>query len=199
MLSYISGIIKTAEEQKIVMDIGSLGFTLQVPNERLFTLNAAATVHTYLHWNQEQGPTLFGFQTELERTIFLLVISCSGLGPKIGLAVLAHMGPQAFLQAIQTGNESALSKVSGIGPKKAEQMIMQLKHKVSKLAQSGIVLETSESFEQWHNISEVLTSLNYSRTEVTQAMKHLGDAYAGQALSFDQLMRHALSFLSKRA
>ncbi len=199
MLSYINGVVKRIEEQRILVDVGLCAFTLQVPNERVFMLDKQVMIHTHMHWNQEQGPSLFGFATELERTVFLLVISCSGLGPKIGLAVLGHLGPKAFLEAVQTGNEGVLSGVSGIGQKKAEQIIVQLRHKVSKLVKSGIEVGQSDSFEQWNNVSEVLASLNYTRAEITQTMKHLGDTYAGQALPFDQLMRHALSFLSKRA
>ena len=67
----------------------------------------------------------------------MLVIGCSGIGPKIALAVLAHLGAQGFVEVVSCGDERALSKVNGIGPKKAEQIIVQLKHKVSKLISSG--------------------------------------------------------------
>src|SRR5579885_3374603 len=141
MLNYINGTIKSIDEKQVVMDLGPIALSVQVPSERAFSLGQQMILHTYLHWNQEQGPTLFGFASELERTVFLLVISCSGIGPKIALAVLDQLGPKLFLDAVQTGNEAALSNVSGIGQKKAEQIIVQLRHKVAKLLKSGVEIE----------------------------------------------------------
>ncbi len=200
MIHTIKGMITAVSGQQIVVDCGSLAFTLQVPDEKAFTLNSQLTVFSHLHWNQEQGPTLFGFSGELDRIVFLLIISCSGLGPKIALAILAQMGVQPFLTAITSGDEQALSRVSGIGAKKAEQMIVHLKHKVEKLLKSGIELgEQSQSLQHWNNVADVLTSLSYTRAEITRTMKYLGDMYTGQSIPFDQLMRQALSFLSKKA
>lgn len=198
MLAYITGTVKAIMNQAITLDVGILGLSMQVPNPNGFQIEQKVTVHTYVHWNQEQGPSLFGFLTELDRTVFLLIISCSGLGPKIGLAVLNQLGPNKFLQAIQKGDDAALSKVNGIGAKKAEQIIVQLRHKVATLLKSDIDLGDDGSLEQWTNVADVLVSLNYSRPEVTKAMKHLGDTYSDSTLPFDQLMRHALSFLSKK-
>ena len=90
-------------------------------------------MQTYMHWNQDNGPTLYGFNSILEKTVFLLIISCSGIGPKIGLAVLHHLEPATFVQAIIEENIKVLSSISGIGAKKAEQICVALKHKVAKL------------------------------------------------------------------
>lgn len=200
MVSYLTGIVKCREKQLLVLDIGSMGLVVHVANAALFgaTNQESITVHTYFHWNQENGPTLFGFLTELERTVFLLIIGCSGIGPKIGLAVLDGMGPQRFLDAIQTSNDSALSKVSGIGAKKAEQMIVQLKHKVAQLVKSGVDMGDQSSAVHWNTVSEVLESLSYSPVEIARTIKYLNDTHVQEDLSFDKLMRHALSFLSKQ-
>ena len=131
--------------------------------------------------------------------MFLLIISCTGIGPKIGLAVIAQLGYQPFIRAVQQEDILALSKVSGIGAKKAEQIIVQLKHKVARLIKTGIELDDAGDIQSWHTIGEVLESLNYSRTEISLAMKHLKQEYPNTQLPFDQLMRHALSFLSKKS
>ncbi len=199
MISYINGIIKNIQGQLVIIDIGSIGLAVHVPENSIFKVGEKTLLHMHMHWNQEQGPSLYGFVSELERTVFLLVTSCSGLGPKIALAVLAQLGAQAFLAAIQSGDERALSKVSGIGIKKAEQMIVQLKHKVAKLLDSGIKIEGSGELEQWRNVSEVLSSLHYSQTEIARAMKYLNEHHANNNASFDQLIRHALSFLVKKS
>jgi len=199
MVDYIKGSIQSVNDDSVVVDIGNLGLKIHVPLPSAFKVEEEASLYIYMHWNQENGPSLFGFTSELEKTVFLLVITCSGVGPKIGLSVLLDLGPQAFLEAIQTGNDKALSKVSGIGAKKAEQMIVQLKHKVAKLAKSGILKSSGGTIGKMQEVADVLASLHYSRFEVNAAMKHLNDAHTGSDQSFDQLVRHALSFLSKKS
>ncbi len=198
MMSFITGTVQEIKERALTLSVGPMGISLNVPEPGIFPLGKEIKMYTYLHWNSEQGPSLFGFSSELEKTVFLLVISCSGLGPKIALAVLADLGPDQFLQAIQEGDDKVLSKVSGIGAKKAEQMAVQLKHKVAKLIKSGVELGTSEQFQQWNNMVQVLESLNYSRTEINASMNFLKENHIGQNLPFDQMMRHALSFLAKK-
>ncbi len=197
MVSYVTGTVKSAAKQRVTLAVGPVGLELGVPDGSLFQIGQAATVHLYMHWNQEQGPSLFGFTSSLEKEVFLLIISCSGIGPKIALAVLADLGAQGFLEAIQMGDERMLSKVSGIGLKKAEQMIVQLKHKIEPLIASGAMQGGSQRVMHWHTVSKALESLNYSRTEITQAMSHLKSTKAQVDISFDQLLRQALSFLSK--
>lgn len=165
----------------------------------MLQIGSQATVHVYMHWNQEQGPSLYGFSSELDKTVFLMIISCSGIGPKLGIAVLAAMSAQDFLGAIQTGNDKAFSAISGIGSKKAEQLVLQLRDKVAKLVKSGVELDEASQGGHWHTVSQALASLNYTRAEITQTMKYLSQTYGGTALTFDQLMRHALSYLAKKS
>ncbi len=88
--------------------------------------------------------------------------------------------------------------MSGIGAKKAEQIIVQLKHKVAKLVESGVALGSSETLEKRHEISQVLKSLNYSPQEIRSAMAYVNEKYPQNTVAFDALLRHALAFLSKR-
>jgi holliday junction DNA helicase RuvA len=197
MINFLKGTVLDYKDHTITLDVQNIGFQIQCPEHYTFIKGESLALHIYLQWHQENGPFLFGFQTELEKTIFLLIISCSGIGPKIGLAILSGLKPASFLKAVQAGDEKALSSVNGIGAKKAEQMIVQLRHKVAKLVESGIVVEHDVEFEQWKNISEVLASLNYSRSEVSNALHYIKESDHTNA-TFDQLLRKALSFLSKR-
>jgi holliday junction DNA helicase RuvA len=199
MINVISGIVKEIQDTILTIDIGAIGFGIQVPQPSLFTLGQKVDLLVHMHWNQENGPALFGFQSSLQKTVFLMITSCSGLGPKLAMAVLGQLGASEFLEAVQTGNEDALSAVSGIGTKKAEQIIVQLKHKVAKLIESGVSMTGSAALEQRHEISQVLKSLNYSRQEISAAMNHLNDQYTAPGIPFDQLVRHALAYLAKRA
>ena len=199
MIDQIEGTVKTTEAQRVVVDLGVICLALQVPDGSVFQAGTKQKVFVHMYWNQDNGPSLFGFHSEVERTVFLLIISCSGIGPKIGLVALAQLGPQQFIEAVQQGKDSVLSGISGIGAKKAEHIIVQLKHKVAKLIKAGIALEVAVGVQDWSNVMEVLESLNYSRMEVSAAMNYLRDKHACAQLPFDQLMRHALSFLAKKA
>lgn len=197
MLSQAIGKVAIVDKQRITFFVGALGFDLQVPDATIFDIKKETPLFVHMHWNAEQGPSLFGFATELEKTVFSLIISCSGVGPKIGLAVLGDIGAQNFLHAIEMSDDRMLSKVNGIGTKKAEQIIFQLKNKVAQLMKSGIKIEGAQSMGHWHTVSQALESLNYSRTEIARAMNHLKESKENASVSFDKLMRQALSFLSK--
>ena len=199
MISTITGTIQSITEQDLTLSIGVISFTLQVPNPQQFQKDTTIELQTYLHWNQEQGPSLFGFLRDLERTVFLLFITCSGIGPKIALAVLSQLGAEQALYALQTSNEKALAQVSGIGAKKAEQIIAHLKHKAQKITITSTTALSPACMTEWTDVSQALTSLNYTRTEIMHAMQHLRQTCTDSgSVSFDKLMRHALSFLAKK-
>jgi len=197
MIDYLTGSVKEIKKQSITIDIGSIGIAVQVSSGSFFHLGKKVTIHIHIHWNQEQGPTLFGFLSELDKQVFLLIISCTGIGPKIGLAILHELNAKEFLKAVQTGSDNILSSVSGIGIKKAEQIIVHLKHKVAKLIASGVKLDDAQYLTQWYEVSQALESLSYSRTEVSRTMNYLKKSYGQSTISFDQLLRQALSFLAK--
>ncbi len=198
MINYLEGTIKNVTDKTITLLVNGVGFNLATPQAKKFTNDQKITLHTYLHWNQEKGPSLFGFETEFERTVFLLIIDCPKIGPSIALNVLTHITPAQFLESITSQNEKTLSSISGIGTKKAEQLIAHLRHKVAKLISTGsIKSESQQSFTQWQHVNEVLSSLNYSRSEINKAMQYLTENHAGENIALDQLIRASLAFLSK--
>ena len=75
MLDYFVGTIQEAQEQEIILDIGMLGLTLQVPRAESFERNTPIKIYSYLHWNAENGPSLFGFTHTIDRSIFKIIIS----------------------------------------------------------------------------------------------------------------------------
>lgn len=200
MIDYFVGIVKEAQGQEIILDIGTMGINLQVSCSKKFEMNnVAIKVYSYLHWNAENGPSLFGFAQVLDRSVFKIIISCSGIGPKIALAVLADLGSHAFLQAISTGDDQALSKVSGIGKKKAEQIIVQLKHKVANFIELGTIdVSDMKDISHLNDVSLALQSLNYSRPEISRAMEYIKKNIKDNAVTFDLLLRQALLYLSKQ-
>lgn len=199
MVDYFIGIIKENRDQEIVLDIGSMGMCLQVADSNHFEKNNTIKVYSYMHWNSENGPSLFGFAREIDRSVFKVIIGCSGIGPKIALAILSDLGAQSFLHAISTGDDQALSKVNGIGKKKAEQIIVQLKHKVATLIETGAVdVSDMKDVSAFNDVSLALQSLNYSRIEIGRAMEYVKKHSKDDKITFDGLLRQALSYLSKQ-
>lgn len=198
MITHLTGRIQSCEEGFLALEVHGVAFGLFMPDAHTFKVGDELSVHTYMHWNTEQGPTLFGFRRELDRKVFLMIISCSGIGPKIALSLLGDLGSECFLAAVRESNEKSLSSVNGIGAKKAEQIIVHLKHKVAKLITSDVQLDPAFKDSSMHNIVEVLQTLNYSRQEVAAAMNYLRQAATPDPVPFDVMMRKALSFLAKK-
>ena len=199
MVEFIVGMVDRSQEQEIIVNVGMMAIALQVPNSQAFEQGIPTKIYSYMHWNAENGPSLFGFGTSFDRSVFKIIISCSGIGPKIALAILADLGAQGFLHAITSSDEQMLSRVNGIGKKKAEQIIVSLKHKVADLMESGVVPAGDiKQTSHFHDVSLALQSLNYSRIEIGRAMDYLKKNITMDTITFDVLLRQALSYLSKQ-
>lgn len=196
MISHLVGTVFGIQEQAIILNLGIVALEVFVPDVSRFCIGDTVTVRIYSVWNQEQGPCLYGFLHESERSLFKLLLDCSGIGPKLALKLIAELGIDRFVCAVQTGEATVLSSVSGVGPRKAEQLIFQLKNKLETLGllvtESGDVPATT-----LQDISQALKALNYSRPEINRALAHIKTDALVQATAFDQLFRKALSFLTK--
>jgi len=197
MIDHIVGQVETIDKHFLVIKVLNIGLSLQVPNPLAFQVGKTCAIPAYMHWHPENGPALYGFSSAVERKLFLLIINCSGIGPKIALALLGELTPSKFIKAIASNDMSALSSVSGVGPKKAEQIIVQLRDKVAALGDEGFEGAT-EDVARWKDVADALGSLNYSKPEVTRTIHYLNEHYAAKKTSFDELLRHALSYLAKR-
>lgn len=199
MISTILGIIRAIDAQTIVLQQAGIGFELVVPAPQLYKVDQQVELQIYMHWSQENGPTLYGFDTNLQKIVFLLIISCSGIGPKIGLAVLNKLDPATFLQAIVQDDTKALSSIGGIGPKKAEQIIVALKHKVSKLLQDmPEIAAASVSLANWKDLTDTLISLGYSSSEIKSAVNFLQASNLDGATPLTTVLRKTLAFLATK-
>lgn len=194
MLAYITGTVGSAQESSLILQVAGFGFFVFTPEGYLFAQNHTVTLYVYMHWQQDQSPTLYGFKTEAEKTIFCLLLECSGIGPKVALAVLSKLGIEQIVHAIHQEDARILSSAPGVGIKKAEQMILHLKHKVDKI--SGLVFQVSESSNTLHDVIQALSALNYSKTEISFAINQLKND-ENKKDSFDYMLKKALAHLAK--
>ncbi|MBI2775607.1 Holliday junction branch migration protein RuvA [Candidatus Dependentiae bacterium] len=197
MINFLRGMVRSIEENVVTLEVQGVGFELMSPSAASLSINQEAEMHCYMHWSAENGPSFFGFTSLQERQVFLLILKCQGIGPKIAITILEQMSPGPFLQAILNGSLDALTALHGIGTKKAEQLIMQLRSPAEKLLSSGkISADHISGGLQWKELADALQSLNYSRQEISQVLAALRQQAPGD--SFDQLLRKSLSLLSKQ-
>jgi Holliday junction DNA helicase RuvA len=193
MIQYLQGTVQEVHENSLDLAFLGICFSLQVPSGYAFTKGSQVTIYTYLHWHQEQGPSLFGFATSLDRSVFLLLISCSGIGPKIGLAVLSHHEANLVLTMLVQGDARGLSQAPGVGLKKAETLIMHCRDKALKLLEK--MPSTTQGAFYLKDVHAALESLGYSRQEINGAFDHIQNQGVN---TFDEALRKALSYLSVR-
>ncbi|HBL98175.1 TPA: hypothetical protein DDZ86_00860 [Candidatus Dependentiae bacterium] len=199
MIDRLEGVVCHVDEQYVVVQAGGIGFSVLVPDVSRFSVGQTALVHAYLHWNQEQGPSLFGFLDGRDRTVFLLIISCPGVGPKLGLAALKQLSAGAFVAAIVAGDIKMLSSVSGIGARKAENIIVHLKNKAADLVGSGFEVGAQGAWARTlTEVSGALEGLGYQPYEVSSALNFLKEREAPTDPSVAPLLKQALSFLSRQ-
>jgi holliday junction DNA helicase RuvA len=197
MINQLKGFVSEVQESCIVLVVSGIGFGVFVSLPSSFSKNQEILLYTVLHWSQDNGPSLYGFSTSTEKALFELVTGCSGIGPKMGLAILRDLTPQEIVEAVDQEDSSILSKVSGIGVKKAEHMIVYLKHRI---ASKGIFLGDTVSGGvslNWKEVGQALRSLGYSQAEIQGARAFVQKQNVDKP-SFDELLRAALSFLSKK-
>ena len=140
-------------------------------------------LHTYLQV-KEDGITLFGFADPKEKELFLKLITVSGVGPKMGISILASMSAEEFARAIATADVKTLSKVKGLGKKTAEKIVLELHGKISAAEVLGASGEsvgaetaqpTAKATPQEEEAISALMGLGFTRTESAQAVKKAKD------------------------
>ncbi len=201
MISYLKGMVQSQKNDILVLQIAGFGFQVYVPENIVAIAGSELQLYTYFHWSQENGPSLFGFLEVNQRDLFVQLISVSGIGPRMALALLSAFSVTALAEALVSGNIALLSSVSGIGRKKAELLILSLKDKVQKIdLYTGSSDGQSVGSLSTHirDLTDALTSLGYSRQEILLAVDQLRGAEGVSKMSFDQLLRKALQVLAKK-
>ena len=138
MIAQLTGTLIDASFTEAIIDVNGVGYQVLIPMstfDRLPRVDEKKTV-TLLTWLQvrEDALTLFGFATRQERDVFLLLITVNGIGAKTALNILSCMNVVSFCQAVASGDLKSLKKISGVGPKSAERILVELRDKIQKIA-----------------------------------------------------------------
>ena len=138
MIAQLTGTLIDASFTEAIIDVNGVGYQVLIPMstfDRLPRVDEKKSV-TLLTWLQvrEDALTLFGFATRQERDVFLLLITVNGIGAKTALNILSCMNVVSFCQAVASGDLKSLKKISGVGPKSAERILVELRDKIQKIA-----------------------------------------------------------------
>ena len=191
MISRLSGTIWDIGEGHVVIRLGGLGLQVHVPSHVLVRLDGVgqpAQFFTYLHV-RENELTLFGFLTEEELALFKLLLSVSGVGPKVALALLGTVSPDTLRQAVIKEEPGLLSRVPGIGPKTAKAIIFHLKDKLIPTEVEAVPLLSDADAE----LIAALTGLGFSLVEAQAALQSLP---RDQDLPVEERVRQALAYFA---
>ena len=195
MITYLNGILTEIIPGRLTIDVNGIGYEVLVPlstSDKVLEEGQKYQILTHLHI-REQEQTLFGFATNEERDLFRLLIDrVSGIGPKLGLAILSGMSVDDFKNAVIGGNITGLSTISGLGKKTAERIILELKDKVGVTETWTAAKEDSSGPKSIiHDAVLALISLGYKQAEALKAVNKIKDSSPAD-ISSDELIRSAL-------
>ena len=135
MIAHLKGVLQKKTTETIIIDNSGIGYEVIAPLSTFYALpkeDEQVSLHIYTHV-REDALILFGFKTVLEKEIFRLLISVSGIGPKLAINILSGIGPDELLEAIALGNVARLQSIPGVGKKTAERIVLELKDKAQRV------------------------------------------------------------------
>lgn len=195
MYAYIKGILTYKNYPVVVIEAGGVGYKINTTTNtigKLPDLGEMVTLYTHLNV-KEDIMELYGFYTKEELSVFELLISVSGVGPKVGATILSSVNPESFVVAVATGDTKSITKAQGVGPKLAARIILELKDKINK--DGGVKISESvsqgQSLEVNDEAVEALMVLGYSQAEAKKAV-------AGITGTVEEIIGVALKNLMKR-
>ena len=200
MIAYLQGTIVKKKPTDLVIDVNGVGYAVSIPLstfEKLENSTGTVKIFTYLHV-REDIMQLYGFATEAEREIFRMLISVSGIGPKMAQGILSGLSINEFKQAILGGNIPALTSISGVGKKTAERLVIELRDKLGKTELHEIPnIPTSKLLKSRAEAVVALLALGYSRPDAERAVRAVANETDGKELSIEELIKQALRHTSK--
>ncbi len=201
MIARLTGILLSKSPQSVIIDAAGVGYQAFVPLSTFYQLPdemEKVSLHVYTHV-REDTLQLFGFQTELEKKTFLLLISVSGIGPKLALNILSGIGFEDLLGAIVMADPERIAAVPGVGKKTSQRITLELRDKASLLSED-IDLRPKERIEIRHkeifdDALSALSNLGYSSRDAKKALEHVLRTDA--EVNLEALLKEALRRLAR--
>lgn len=202
MISYLRGTLAAFEEDKVVIDVGGVGYGVYMSGQAMSRLPGVGNevkIHTYLNV-KEDAMQLYGFLSRDDLTVFKLLIGVNGIGPKGGLGILSALSPDDLRFAVLANDVKAICAAPGIGKKTAEKMILELRDKMKledaldHIASDTEALAGTESHGQIQSEAvQALVALGYGSTEALRAVKKVE---VEESTEVEDVLRQALKYMT---
>jgi len=193
MFAYLRGTLEYKNHEVAIIDVGGVGYRLTIPfstYQLLPELGAEVKVNTYMAV-REDNVSLYGFYSAEELRIFELLIGVSGIGPKLGVGVLSDITPAEFSLAVITDDVNRLTKISGIGKKTAQRMIIELKDKMKQEDVDDDTVTVAAVHASKGDVEEAAAALQVLGYSNKEALQMAGSVYQ-DGMGVEEIIKLAL-------
>jgi len=199
MIAQLTGELAQRTPEQIILDVNGVGYRLQIPLSTFYALPETGKVQLRVHTHvKEDAIQLFGFLSEAEKDLFALLISVSGVGPKLAITILSHIPTDELALALSQGDVVRLTAIPGIGKKSAERLVLELQDKAARYAIEGTVTTSGTQHPAdgvgHKDALSALVNLGYKETLARKALKSLKIS-AGSSL--EEVLKAALKALGR--
>ena len=195
MISSISGTVKSSSISSIVVEVGGVGILVQLPVRvaAQMQLGKLVNLHTYLIV-REDALTLYGFADLVDRDFFELLLSVTGIGPKVAQSILAASEASVIANAIVSSNLKSLEAVPGLGKKGAQRLVLELKDKAANFAGGNVSAKLSTT----NQVENALQGLGYSVKESSAMISQIAGSEKIENLNAAEILKLALKTGGKK-
>lgn len=200
MIYFLKGIVEELGENFLALDVNGVGYQAFCSARTLSKLDVGEVIKLHIHTHvREQEFTLFGFAGSDEREWFQLLTSVSGVGPKVGLAILSALTTDDMVGAVQNGEGKVMARANGVGPKLGDRIVLELKGKVGAMpvlassSKSAATVQASTGVNA--EVVSALSNLGYKSAQAEKAVFAASEKLDDANVDFDNLFKQSLQEL----
>jgi len=196
MIALLQGEIAYKSIDHIILDVNGVGYRLLIPLSSFYSLPDNGPVRLFVHTHvREDAIHLFGFLSAAEKEMFSILISVSGVGPKLAINILSHIPATELTTAIASGDVKRLSGLPGIGKKTAERLVLELKDKVPAIEVQSAGVDRTASAPQRDALDDLVSALVNLGYKETLAKKAVESLELSSDVSFENALKSALKLI----
>ena len=195
MIAHLKGNVLSCSGQEVVVSVAGVGYAVTCTAECLSKVAPKKTAEIIVHTDvQERSIRLFGFSDQLEKQVFNLLTSVSGIGAQSAVDILSRVDKMQLLKLIASLDSAGLRKVKGVGPKTADRLIVELKDKVAELVAAGRMIVPSAQNTQMDEALQAMVALGFSQSKALNALEKVSKEFSKDG-DPGEMVRSALAYM----
>ena len=196
MIAMLTGNIAYRSIDHLTVDVGGVGYRLMIPLSTFYALPQEGKIRLHVHTHvKEDAIHLYGFLTPPEKEMFALLLSVSGVGPRLALNILSNIPSAELKAALWEGNSKRLSAIPGIGKKTAERLVLELREKVQRLGPLSLPVRPETGRPPANSLDDTLSALVNLGYKESQAKKVLESMEISAETPLEEILKGALKVL----